>query len=341
MLLDLFSGISTTDQIAIIATIVTGIIGFITIIITLAVPFITNRLQRKSNKQDFKKAYEEIGSLKTQLAMEREKFQQLTAEGVVNNDAIKQLVEQGNYQQAEKLALENRADKTKEDDLLLFRLSYLQYKHQEAIHRGEALLSSGYQGDAEFYFMLGTAYGWLEQHDNSISNLAEAIKLNPDYVSAHSNLGVTYEKKGEYDKAKASYNQAIASNQAIKLKPDDAKAHIRLGNAYSGIGDYDRAIELYNQAIKLKPDYAVAHHNLGNTYARKGDYDKAIASYNQALELKPDDASAHNGLGATYHYKEEYDKAIASYNQALAIDPNHKHAKENLELAKRRKAWQR
>lgn len=46
---------------------------------------------------------------------------------------IKKLIEQGKFKEAEKLALESKASKkTQEDNLLLFRLLYLQEKHQEA-----------------------------------------------------------------------------------------------------------------------------------------------------------------------------------------------------------------
>ena len=76
----------------------------------------------------------------------------------------KRLLDDGRFEEAEKLILENTADKTKEGKLLLFKLSYSQERYQEAIHRGEALLLSGYKGDAEFYFTLGMAYIWLEEN---------------------------------------------------------------------------------------------------------------------------------------------------------------------------------
>ena len=91
--------------------------------------------------------------LAEKILMERQlaEAKQAKITSLNDNDEIKKLLEQGNYQQAEKLALKNRIGETAEDDLLLLRLSYLQEQYQQAIHRGEALLSSDYQRDAEFY----------------------------------------------------------------------------------------------------------------------------------------------------------------------------------------------
>jgi tetratricopeptide (TPR) repeat protein len=193
-LLGWFSNIGTSNQ-----------IGIFAIIATIAAVFLNHWLQKRRDKQNNKL---------------EEKIQQLTAEGIANNDAIKQLVEQGKFKEAEKLALEN---KTK-NDLLLFRLSYLQEQYQQAIHRGKTLLSSDYQGDAGFYFMLGTAYIFLEQYDKAISNLAEAIKLKRDYADAHYGIGIVYHKKGEYDKAIASYNQVLT----IDSNDENAKKGLEL-----------------------------------------------------------------------------------------------------------------
>ena len=172
---------------------------------------------------------------------------------------IKKLIEQDKFEEAEKLVLESKVSKkTQEDNLLLFRLLYLQEKHQEAIHCGEALLLSGYEADANIYFMLGTSYSWLEQYDEAISNLAKAIKLDPNNVSAHVNFGLTCLREGKYDKAIEAYEQAI------KLRPNDALLHLNLGNAYASKEEYDQAIVAYKQSIKLKPDDADAHYNLNN-----------------------------------------------------------------------------
>ncbi len=50
--------------------------------------------------------------------------------------------------------------------------------------------------------------------------------------------------------------------QALKLKPDDVEAHMNLGKALEGQGRLPEAIEHYQQALKLRPDFLPAKNAL-------------------------------------------------------------------------------
>jgi predicted TPR repeat methyltransferase len=95
-------------------------------------------------------------------------------------------------------------------------------------------------------------------------------------------MGNVLKDKGDLDAAIDSYNQAI------KINPDYAEAYSNLGAALKDKGELDAAIDSYKQAIKIKPDYADAYSNLGAALKDKGDLDAAICSYKQALKIKPD-----------------------------------------------------
>ena len=79
----------------------------------------------------------------------------------------------------------------------------------------------------------------------------------PGYAAAHNNLGIAYANKHEYDKAEASYRQAI------QVHPDYAEAHNNLAIVLTQSGRFDEAYQLYERALALKPDYPEAHSNLG------------------------------------------------------------------------------
>ena len=51
---------------------------------------------------------------------------------------------------------------------------------------------------------------------------------------------------------------------AIKLRPDFVVAHNNLGNALFAERKTEEAISHYKTAIRLKPDHTGAHNNLGN-----------------------------------------------------------------------------
>jgi tetratricopeptide (TPR) repeat protein len=61
----------------------------------------------------------------------------------------------------------------------------------------------------ENLYQLGTAYTGLENYEEAIELLQEAIKKKPDYVEAVYALGRAYEKKEDNKKAKAYYEKAL------------------------------------------------------------------------------------------------------------------------------------
>jgi len=60
------------------------------------------------------------------------------------------------------------------------------------------------------------------------------------------NLGIRFEKRGEYDRAEEAYQRAIDSENADAA----SKARFNLGILFEKRGEYDRAVEAYQQAIK-------------------------------------------------------------------------------------------
>ena len=58
--------------------------------------------------------------------------------------------------------------------------------------------------------------------DEAIAQFQEALKNDPTFVQAHSNLGIAFVQKGQADKALAQFQEAL------RLQPDDAAARINL-----------------------------------------------------------------------------------------------------------------
>ena len=78
---------------------------------------------------------------------------------------------------------------------------------------------------------------------------------------------------------------------AIRINPDDLEAHFNLGNNYQKSGMYKEAIEAFKQAIRIDPDYAEAHYNLGNVYVLSNDKGSAIEQYKILKSLDPERAN--------------------------------------------------
>ena len=81
----------------------------------------------------------------------------------------------------------------------------------------------------------------------------KALRINPNYAEAHTNLGAALLRLGMPDEAIA------ALRKAIELKPDLAEAHNSLAVALTQLGRFSEAAESFEQAIGLAP---------ANTYFR-------------------------------------------------------------------------
>ena len=98
----------------------------------------------------------------------------------------------------------------------------------------------------------------------------------------------------------ASLLEYVLCYQAIRVDPEFAEAYSNLGNALKELGDLDAAVQAYDKAIRLKPRFCDPYNNLGSTYAQMGRADDAIETYKMALMLNPALADAHSNLGNLY-----------------------------------------
>ena len=94
----------------------------------------------------------------------------------------------------------------------------------------------------------------------------EALAVQPDFLPARFNLGVTLNDLERFPEAIAELARVVADEAA------HADAHRALGFAYSQVRDIDAAIRHLRQAIALRPDFAEAHLNLGMLLLMQGRY---------------------------------------------------------------------
>jgi tetratricopeptide (TPR) repeat protein len=175
-------------------------------------------------------------------------------------------------------------------------------------------------------FMVVVSYSILTIRRNSVWKDGESLWLDvlkkyPEVTQAHNNLGVVYDKKkGMTDEAIYEYKKAL------KINPNYVDSHYNLGLAYYKKGMTDEAISEYKKAIEIDPDFEEAYGNLGIAYGKKGMLDKEITLYKKVIEINPNDVLAHYRLSLAYSKKGMKDMAISGYKKAISINPNYAEA---------------
>ena len=180
---------------------------------------------------------------------------------------------------------------------------------QQALSESSQLLER-FPNSVILYNIAGACNAGLMQFNAAINNYKKALKINPYYADAYSNMGNALKDKGDLEAAIESYKQAL------KIKPDYAQAYNNMGNALKDKGDLEAAINSYKQALKIKPDYAEGHCDLGSALLLLNQNEQALVSYEKAISLKNDLNPAISGLGNLLLRKGEHSEGLDKLRQS-------------------------
>lgn len=165
------------------------------------------------------------------------------------------------------------------------------------------------------------AYAWDAEEkpdgdvDEAMGLLKEAVRLDPTFYKAWVNLGLAYERKGNWQEAKRCYEQAINHQP-----PDFPLAHYNLAGVYLKLGDLDKAMAECDAALRADPNFTRAYVRKGFIYFTRQRYREAIDAYQMALRFEPDLAMAYNNLGLAYQAVGRIGEAKDAFRRAIELD---------------------
>lgn len=195
------------------------------------------------------------------------------------------------------------------------------------------------------------------------------IASDPDekyLVDAYTTLAYAYQRKKEFDKVPAVYEEAMAKmpenarlmyyyagaifrgklehlyekglelNERARTLDEDLEmaTTFNLVTYYTNIGNTEKLIETFETAIENDPDSAGLKRAYASTIAQQkieAKYDLAIDFLNKELEENPKAASRWYTLGQIYKNKNEKEKAIEALKKAVELNPRVPSFKKALE----------
>ncbi len=174
---------------------------------------------------------------------------------------------------------------------------------------------------------IGEALYYQNDFDGAIAEYREAIRLKPDFVEAHSDMGLAMSGKHDVQSAIAEFREAL------KIDSSYAGAHYGLATVLLENNELDQAEAEYREAFRLEPDYSDAHFGLGDVFLKKGKLDDAAAEFQEAIRENPKNVSAHISLGQLFLMRGQIDRAIGELNLATQFAPDNPEAFELLASA--------
>jgi len=122
-----------------------------------------------------------------------------------------------------------------------------------------------------------------------IRELERAVLDNPS-AGNYEELGLLYLDNGDYGRARASYDKAIAS------RTDSVDAFYRRGVAEVQLGDFAAAVPDLERAIAADPNYDFHRGKglLAHAYAQTGQPEKAEALFQQAVRISTSSETYYN-----------------------------------------------
>ena len=169
--------------------------------------------------------------------------------------------------------------------------------------------------EAEAYHHRGIARLAVNNAEESIADLSEAIRQGLKSSAVHVNRGNALYKKGNLEAALDDYNRAIQIDEKNPL------AYNNRALTWAAMGNLERAIQDATHAIRLDPEYAEAYNNRGVTYRKLGQLDNAIKDYTEAIHHFTNYADAFANRGYARVQMGEYAEALSDYYQAVTISP--------------------
>jgi tetratricopeptide (TPR) repeat protein len=177
-----------------------------------------------------------------------------------------------------------------------------------------------------FFLVRGYISGVLrsQRARESFKQNLEAATLNPADASAHYNLGLIHQQRGELEAARERFERAV------QIDDDEIDAHYQIGRIARTQKRYADAIRNFEQVVARDPSHSQHEiwREVGATYIAAEQFEDARNSLERFLEHRPSDPEAlylmgraHAGLG----HNREATSSMQACIEAVKTAPAYKY----------------
>jgi Tfp pilus assembly protein PilF len=172
---------------------------------------------------------------------------------------------------------------------------------------------------AQAHLLLGLAYrtkGSADLRGEAVSELRQAIDLDPSLVPARVYLAHLYLELGRAERARDELQTALTQ------LPGQPQLQALLAECQRQLGKPDTALELTQQALGTDPSMSEARYYQGLALNDLKRRDEAIQAFEQVIKDGGRRPEVYGSLGTALLDAGRVDDAIASLTEAVKLDPS-------------------
>ncbi len=187
------------------------------------------------------------------------------------------------------------------------------------------------------HFILAKAYASKKQYKNSVDELYQALKINPENLNYRLELARVFIQKKDYTSATAQldfiFNSSVKDKEFIRLansellfiksqknKGDKVRSQYFLAQYYQNKGEIQTSADILNKLVEKKRVSDYVYQELGDIYLIQNNLKKAETNYREALKLNKRNYKSYLGLGNVFIEENRYKDALSQYKQAERIN---------------------
>jgi len=194
----------------------------------------------------------------------------------------------------------------------------------------ETAIESTWHGIGESSDQIKDTEEKITMRESVLASLSKNDESTSSRATLLLTLGILNWRKGDYEKAKESLQQAIKAAAKLEDNFFEAECFNAIALVFFSQGKNDEAIAAYKQAIAIAPEQIFVWNNLGNLCMKINRNDEAMLAFQKALKHNDKDPVAWTGLGAVYFTIGYLDESIAAYRIAIDYAPTLAHPRNGL-----------
>ena len=157
----------------------------------------------------------------------------------------------------------------------------------------------------------------------AIDHAEAALQVHPWYKNAHLLKGNGHLYRNEFDQGIQSFNNALKLDPNYKIAKSNLQIAMRSAGRYYGEteGNLEKSLKFLKQSYEMNPKDPEVVRLLGVAYGMKGTHTKAIQYFNELVELRPENAQYLKMLGMALHQNGQTEDGDAVLRKAKKMNP--------------------